>query len=222
MRVSCARSLRRAADAGNEQRVRPATGHPAPAPGPNIAPGTGSRVPEPGGPHGTVASSSARHGWLRRNAVSPVGVRLGGAPGAPLLMGARRQTGCLPANSDGTVLLPYPRSFRGWAVLLSDGGSTVSLPGGCDPGMRASGIAAWALSDSSPQLADTRQRTEERKALRQSWIYGGYQSTANQLWPPGPGYRVDGPSGFTQVAENHGRTISERHNRTPRRRACRA
>src|SRR5229473_1346133 len=31
----------------------------------------------------------------------------------------------------------------------------------------------------------------------------------------GPLYRVDGPSGFTQAAENHGRTISERHNRTP-------
>src|SRR5580698_4329481 len=27
---------------------------------------------------------SPRHGWLRRNAVSPVGVRLSGAPGAPL------------------------------------------------------------------------------------------------------------------------------------------
>jgi hypothetical protein len=63
---------------------------------------------------------------------------------------------------------------------------------------------------------------EERKALRIIVTFGGYQSSANQRWPQrGPLYRVDGPSGFTQAAENHGRTISERHNRTPRRRAQR-
>src|SRR5215475_4246393 len=135
-------------------------------------------------------------------------------------LGTRRQTGRSPANSCGTVLLPYPRSL-----------------GARTPGTRASGTAARALPGPSPKLADTRltgaglagtgragtrRRMEEREALRDSWTFGGYQSSANQFWPRGgPLYRVDGPSGFTQVAENHGRTISERHNRTPQRRARR-
>jgi len=49
-----------------------------------------------------------RHGWLRRNALSPHRVRIGGAPGAPLW------TGCSSANRalagkplwDGTVAVP--------------------------------------------------------------------------------------------------------------------
>ncbi len=93
----------------------------------------------------------------------------------------------------------------------------------CDLGTWASGTAARALFDSSPRFAETLRRTEERKALRESWKFGGYQSGANQRWPQGgPLYQVDGPSGFTQAAENHGRTISERHNRTPQRRVHRA
>ena len=56
--------------------------------------------------------------------------------------------------------------------------------------------------DSSPKLADGQRRTEERKALREPWKFGGYQSSTKQLWPQrGSLYRVDGPSGFTQVAE---------------------
>ena len=35
--------------------------------------------------------------------------------------------------------------------------------------------------------------------MRESWTFGGYQSSANQLWPRGgPLYRVDGPSGFAR------------------------
>ena len=138
-------------------------------------------------------------------------------------LGTRRQTGRSPANFPGTVLLPYPGSLTqdvSFSIFMR---STLSLAGARDLGTRASDIAARALPDSSPKLADTQRRTEERKALRETWIFGGYQSSANQLWPQwGPLYRVDGPSGFTQVAENHGRTISERHNRTPQRRAHRA
>ena len=124
-------------------------------------------------------------------------------------LGARRQTGRSPANSFGTVSLSYPRSLTQDVPFSSQLRST----------------AAWrerAIRCPSPYLAEIWRRTEERRALRESWTFGGYQSSANQLWPPGgPLYRVDGPSGFTQAAENHGRTISERHNRTSRRRAQR-
>jgi hypothetical protein len=162
-------------------------------------------------------------------------------------LGARRQTGRSPANSCGTVLLPYPRSLAQDVPFSSQPGnphprnpqpgSTASLAGARTPGTRASGTAARALPGPSPKLADTRltgaglagtgragtrRRMEEREALRDSWTFGGCQSSANQFRPRGgPLYRVDGPSGFTQVAENHGRTISERHNRTPQRRARR-
>ena len=137
-------------------------------------------------------------------------------------LGTRRQTGRSPENSHGTVLLPYPGSLPQDASFSFFTRGTVSLPGARDLGMLASDTAAGALPDSSPKLADTQRRTEERKALRETWIFGGYQSSANQLWPHrGPLYRVDGPSGFTQAAENHGRTISERHNRSPQRRVHR-
>jgi hypothetical protein len=172
--VSCARSLRRAADAGNEQRVRPATGHPAPAPGQPSH--LELSLPDADGePHGTVASSSARHGWLRRNAVSPVGVRLGGAPGAPLLMDVRRQTGCLPADSDGTVLLPYPGSLpRVGCSPLRRGVRSACREGA----IRACGRAMPPPGPSQTHLPSLRTHGNARRnvrALRQSWIYGGYQ-----------------------------------------------
>jgi hypothetical protein len=159
--VSCARSLRRAADAGNEQRIRPATGHPAPAPGQPSH--LELSLPDADGePLGTVASSSARHGWLRRNAVSPVGVRLSGAPGAPLPMGCSSAIRMLASRLGWDGIVAVPRVFTAGWLFSSQTRSSVGLPGGCNPGMRASGAAAWTLSDSSPQLADTRQRTEER------------------------------------------------------------
>ncbi len=132
-------------------------------------------------------------------------------------LGAHRQTGRSQANSYGTVSLPYPRYLTQDVLHSSQTRSAASLAGARNLGTRASGTAARALSDLSLKLANRWRRTEERKALRESWIFGGYQSSANHLWPQrGPLYRVDGPSGFTQAAENHGRTISERHNRTPR------
>ena len=108
MRVSCARSLIGATDAGNERPIRPA-GHVAADPGQDTLP----EVTHAGctglvSLFGTVASSSARHGRLRRNAVSPHGVRLSGAPGAPLWNGCssanRALTGKL--HWDGTVAVP--------------------------------------------------------------------------------------------------------------------
>ena len=79
------------------------------------------RVPEAAsGPLGTVASSSARHGRLRRNAVSPHGVRLSGEPGAPLWNGCSSANRALAGKLlwDGTVAVP--KGFAaGCPVLFS-------------------------------------------------------------------------------------------------------
>ena len=118
--------------------------------------------------------------------------------------------------------MPHPGSLTQDASFSLFARSAVSLLGARDLGTFASDTAAGVLPDSSPQPVGTQRRTEERKALRETWIFGGFLSGANQLWPhQGPLYRVDGPSGFTQAAGNHGRTISERHNRTPQRRVHR-
>jgi len=128
--VSCARSLRRAADAGNEQQIRPATGHTVPAPGQSSPPGT-----EPAGcrrrASWDLACTSARHGWLRRNAVSQYSVRLGGAPGAPL-GGPSNRAPFAKLQRDGIVAVP--RVFT-QGVLLAR----------CDPGKRASGSCPGTL-----------------------------------------------------------------------------
>jgi hypothetical protein len=110
VRVSCARSLHRATDAGNERPIRPA-GHVAADPGQDTVPG----IMHAGclwllaGLLGLLPLLP-RHGRLRRNAVSPHGVRLGGAPGAPLWI----WIGCSSANRalagkfvwDGIVAVP--------------------------------------------------------------------------------------------------------------------
>lgn len=120
MRVSCARSLIGATDAGNERPIRPA-GHVAADPGQDTLP----EVTHAGctglvSLFGTVASSSARHGRLRRNAVSPHGVRLSGAPGAPLWIGCSSANRALAGKLlwDGTITVP--RVFAaGCPVLFS-------------------------------------------------------------------------------------------------------
>jgi len=142
--------------------------------------------------------------------VSPHGVKLGGAPGAPLWIGCSSANRALAGKLLWDGIVAVPEVFGAGCLALSPVRRVrAARPSGRFP-------------TQSPWLADIRRRTEERKALRESWIFGGYQSSANQLWPQrGPLYRVDGPSGFTQAAENHGRTISERHIRTPRRRVHR-
>ena len=122
MRVSCARSLIGATDAGNERPIRPA-GHVAADPGQDTLP----EVMHAGctglvSLFGTVASSSARHGRLRRNAVSPHGVRLSGAPGAPLWIGYSSANRVLAGRLlwDGTVAVPKVFG-AGCPVLFSTG-----------------------------------------------------------------------------------------------------
>jgi len=70
-------------------------------------------------------------------------------------MGARRQTGRSPANSSGTVLLPYPRVLPQDVLFSSrlrspQPMSTANLAGTRDPGTRASGTAVRMLPDPSP------------------------------------------------------------------------
>src|ERR1700726_2896594 len=70
-------------------------------------------------------------------------------------LGTRRLTGRSPANSCGTVLLPYP-GFLTKDVPLSPLTGERGQPGGArDLGTRASDTAARALSGQSPRLADT-------------------------------------------------------------------
>jgi hypothetical protein len=218
VRVSCARSLRRAADAGNERPIRP-VGHVAADPGQDIDPGAvhagcpkllaGRLGPLPLLPRDTR--------WLRRNAVSPHGVRLSGAPGAPFSIGCSSANRVLTGKLlwDGTIAVPKVFD-SGCSVLFSaeergqPGGSARSGDAGeryCRLGaprlisLACGHIATHGGTQGVAGIVDIRRLSEQ------------HEST---LAPRGPLYRVDGPSGFTQAAENHGRTISERHNRTPR------
>ena len=121
-RVSCARSLIGATDAGNERPIRPA-GHVAADPGQDTLPRVmHARCTGLVSLFGTVASSSARHGRLRRNAVSPHGVRLSGAPGAPLWIGYSSANRVLAGKLlwDGTVAVPKVFG-AGCPVLFSTG-----------------------------------------------------------------------------------------------------
>src|ERR1700724_1136776 len=104
----------------------------------------------------TVASSSARHGWLRRNAVSPHGVRLGGAPGAPLWIGCSSANRALAGKLlwDGIVAVPEVHG-AGCLALSPVRRVRAARPSGRFP-------------THPPWLADTRRRTEERRALRKS------------------------------------------------------
>jgi hypothetical protein len=181
------------------------------------------RVPEAAsGPLGTVASSSVRHGRLRRNAVSPHGVRIGGASGASLWIGCSSANRALAGKLLWDGIVAVPRVFdSGCSVLFSveergqpggsarsgDAGERDSRPGAPRLIPLACGhIATHGGTQGVAGIVDIRRLSEQRESTPA---------------PRGPLYRVDGPSGFTQAAENHGRTISERHNRTPRRRARR-
>ena len=118
MRVSCARSLIGATDAGNERPIRPA-GHVAADPGQDTLP----EVMHAGctglvSLFGTVASSSARHGRLRRNAVSPHGVRLSGAPGAPLCNGCSSANRALAGKLLWHGTMSVPRVFAAGRPVL--------------------------------------------------------------------------------------------------------
>ena len=160
VRVSCARSPRWAADTGDGRPIRLA-GHAVPDPGHDIDPGTAS------GPLGTVASSSARHGRLRRNAVSPHGVRLSGAPGAPPWNGCSSANRALAGNLLWDGIVAVPEVFvAGCPVLFSEergqpGGSARTGEAGEQGYSRPDAPRAISLA-----CGHIKRRTEERKALR--------------------------------------------------------
>ena len=122
VRVSCLLGLRQATDAGDERSVRP-TGRWRQRQAPSSLPGTEQvgcliLLADLMGPLPILP----RHGWLRRNALSPHRVRLSGAPGAPLW------TGCSSANRalagkllwDGIVAVPQVFD-TGCSALFLDG-----------------------------------------------------------------------------------------------------
>src|SRR5260370_10698462 len=78
-------------------------------------------MPEaPSGPLGTVASS-ARHGRLRRNAVSPCSVRLSAVPGAPLWIGCSSANRALAGKLLWDGIVAVPKVFdAGCPALFSD------------------------------------------------------------------------------------------------------
>jgi hypothetical protein len=211
--VSCVLSPRqgspsRAADAGDERPIRPA-GQTATAPGHIVI--LELNTPDAhaaGEPRRTVASLSVRHGWLRRNAVSPHGVRLSGAPGAPLRIGCWSENRALAGKFPRDGIVVVPRVF--------DAGCSAILPD-----------EVRGQPDKSARTGDQGERCCRPCAPRSIYLafghlaaHGGTRGDATSA-PRGAAIPGEGPSGFTQAAENHGRTISERHNRTPHRRVRR-
>ena len=117
--MSCARRPRRAADAGEERPIRP-TGYAAAAPGHTITPG----LSMPDGRGCWRASWDrcllhARHGRLRRNAVSLHGVRLSGAPGAPLWIGCSSANRALAGKHSWDGIVAVPVVFGAGCLALS-------------------------------------------------------------------------------------------------------
>jgi hypothetical protein len=130
VRASCSRSPCWADGAGNERPIRPA-GYVAAHPGQYTDPG----AVHAGCPRllagllGPLPHSSARHGRLRRNAVSPHGVKLGGAPGAPLWIGCSSANRALAGKLLWDGILAVPKVFAaGCPVLFSAEGH--GQPGG--------------------------------------------------------------------------------------------
>jgi hypothetical protein len=133
--VSCARSLHQATDAGNERPIRPA-GHVAADPGQDTVPG----IVHAGCPWVLAGLLGPlpllpRHGRLRRNAVSPHGVRLSGAPGAPLWIGCSSANRALAGQLLWDGIVAVPKVFgAGCPVLLSTEEPSAEAPSAGEQG----------------------------------------------------------------------------------------
>jgi len=148
------------------------------------------RMPAVGEPHGTVASSSARHGRLRRNAVSPHGVRLSGAPGAPLCIGCSSANRALANKLQWDGIVAVPKVFGAGCSQPSESARS------WDAGERCSRPGAFPTHPPALRTQGDARRNAQRCSYRgyltadQCRIYTG---SANQLWPRGaaiPGRRA--------------------------------
>ena len=181
VRVSCGQCLRRTADAGDQRPIRPA-GRTAAAPGyVIIIPGTeyvGCLTLLAGllGPLPTLL----RHGWLRRNALSPLGVKLSGAPGAPLCIGCSSANRALAGKLLWNGIVAVPRVFdTGCFVLFpaeergqpgasarpGDVGEWYSRPGALRLISQACGhIATHGGTQSVAGIVDIRRLSEQHES----------------------------------------------------------
>jgi hypothetical protein len=180
VRVSCARGPSWGTDAGNERPIRPA-GHVAAHPGHDIDPG-----PVHAGRPRLLAGLLGplpllpRHGRLRRNAVSPHGVRLSGASGAPLWIGCSSANRALAGELlwDGIVAVPKvfdtgcPVAFSAeehgqpaGSVRSGDAGERYSRPGAPRLISLACGhIATHGGTQGVAGIVDIRRLTEQRES----------------------------------------------------------
>jgi hypothetical protein len=204
VRVSCARSLHQATDAGNERPIRPA-GHVAADPGQDTLPGimhagcpwllAGLLGPLPLLP---------RHGRLRRNAVSPHGVRLSGAPGAPLWIGCSSVNRALAVKFCWAGIVAVPKVFgAGCTVPLSTEEPSAGEQG--QPGKSAN-------------AGDTGEPYDRPGASRLSSLTCGHKACGNMATHGG----TQGVAGFVDIrrlAEQRESILAPRGAAVPGRRA---
>ena len=142
--------------------------------------------------------------------MSPHGVRLYGAPGAPLWVGCpsanRMLSGKLPRR--GIVAVPRVFATRGSASFPHEkqGRSGARTRSG-DAGEPCSRPAAFRLISLACGHTATHGGAQDVAAVADIWqlTRAANKISASQIRPRGADYRVDGPSGFAQAAENHGK-----------------
>ena len=141
--------------------------------------------------------------------MSPHGVRLSGAPGAPLLMGCSSANRVLASRLgwDGIVAVPRVFATRRSALFPHEkqGRSGARARSG-DAGEPCPRSGAFRLISLACGDTATHGGTQGVAAIADIWLMRAVEATSvNQLRPRGAAYRVDGPSGFAQAAENHGK-----------------
>jgi hypothetical protein len=168
---------------------------------------------------GPLPPLSARHGRLRRNAVSPHGVRLGGAPGAPLWIGCSSANRALARKLQWDGIVAVPKVFGAGCSQPSESARS------WDAGERCSRPGAFPTHPPALRKQGDARRNAQRCSYRgyltadQGRIFHGQRGST--LAPRGRYTGSTGLAGSPRRPRNHGRTISERHNRNPQRRANR-
>ena len=167
MRVSCSRSPCWADGAGNERPIRPA-GYVAALPG---------QYPDPGAVHAGCPRLLAgplgplpllpRHGRLRRNAVSPHGVKLSGAPGAPLWIGCSSANRALAGKLLWDGIVAVPKVFAAGCPVLFSAEEHGHLAGARDPVpifLTCGHMATHGGTQGVAGIVDIRRLSEQRES----------------------------------------------------------